>query len=66
MHDGSEWVRIEINGRGTSLMEINFYAADGDVYFAYPISPDESREITFLEPPTGDLLAWLQANAVKQ
>lgn len=24
------------------------------------------RTITFLEPPTGDLLTWLQANAVKQ
>lgn len=24
------------------------------------------RTITFLEPPTGDLLAWLQKNAVKQ
>ncbi len=24
------------------------------------------RTIKFLEPPTGDLLTWLQANAVKQ
>lgn len=24
------------------------------------------RTVTFLEPPTGGLLAWLQANAVKQ
>lgn len=24
------------------------------------------RTITFLEPPTGDLLKWLQENAVKQ
>ena len=24
------------------------------------------RTITFLEPPTGELLTWLQANAVKQ
>ncbi len=24
------------------------------------------RTVTFLEPPTGDLLTWLQANAVKQ
>lgn len=24
------------------------------------------RTITFLEPPTGDLLTWLQANAIKQ
>lgn len=66
MYDGSEWVRIEINGRGISLMEINFYTADGGMYSAYPIGPDASREITFLKPPTGDLLAWLQANAVKQ
>lgn len=24
------------------------------------------RTVTFLEPPTGDLLKWLQKNAVKQ
>jgi hypothetical protein len=24
------------------------------------------RTVTFLDPPTGDLLTWLQANAVKQ
>lgn len=24
------------------------------------------RTVTFLEPPTGDFLAWLQINAVKQ
>lgn len=66
MYDGSEWVRIEINGRGTLLREINFYTADGSVHFAYPFALDASQEITFLEPPTGDLLAWLQANAVKQ
>lgn len=24
------------------------------------------RTVTFLEPPTGDLLEWLQKNAVKQ
>jgi hypothetical protein len=24
------------------------------------------QTVTFLEPPTGDLLKWLQANAVKQ
>lgn len=66
LYDGSEWVRIDIIGRGNSLMELNFYTADGGVYSAYPIGPDASQEITFLEPPTGDLLAWLQANAVKQ
>lgn len=26
---------------------------------------EEYRTVTFLEPPTGDLLTWLQANAVK-
>ena len=28
--------------------------------------PNEWRTLTFFEPPTGDLLTWLQANAVKQ
>ena len=37
----------------------------------HPSSPStwvdqKYRTITFLEPPTGDLLKWLQANAVKQ
>ena len=27
---------------------------------------DAYRTITFLESPTGDLLTWLQSNAVKQ
>jgi len=27
---------------------------------------EKYRTVTFLEPPTGDLLTWLQANAVKQ
>lgn len=27
---------------------------------------EEYRTVTFDEPPTGDLLAWLQANAVQQ
>lgn len=27
---------------------------------------DAYRTVTFLEPPTGDLLTWLQNNAVKQ
>nr|DAV60654.1 MAG TPA: hypothetical protein [Caudoviricetes sp.] len=27
---------------------------------------DAYRTVTFLEPPTGDFLAWLQINAVKQ
>ena len=26
----------------------------------------EYQSVTFLEPPTGDLLKWLQSNAVKQ
>lgn len=30
------------------------------------VSSQAYRTITFLEPPTGDLLTWLQANAVKQ
>lgn len=27
---------------------------------------DGYQTVTFLEPPTGDLLTWLQSNAVKQ
>lgn len=35
--------------------------------FGTPTVVNEAyRTITFFEPPTGDLLTWLQANAVKQ
>lgn len=59
---------------GHSIAYQNFNYADnivysaGDsllVYFTGWLS-DSLRTITFLEPPTGDLLKWLQANAVKQ
>lgn len=46
--------------------DIVYSAGDtGLVYFTGWLS-DSLRTITFLEPPTGDLLTWLQANAVKQ
>lgn len=45
----------------------------GDVEVAAIFSDDNTnwekqafRTITFLEPPTGELLTWLQANGVKQ
>ena len=34
--------------------------------FSYGWVDQKYRTIKFLEPPTGDLLKWLQANAVKQ
>ena len=32
----------------------------------YEFDPDVYRKLTFDTPPTGDLLTWLQSNAVKQ
>ena len=32
----------------------------------YEFNDEEYRKLTFDTPPTGDLLTWLQANAVKQ
>ncbi len=37
----------------------------GDVYAA-KWNNELSRQITFIETPTGDLLAWLQANGTPQ
>lgn len=41
---------------------------DTSVYepYGHGWKSDAYRTITFLESPTGDLLAWLQENAVKQ
>ena len=35
-------------------------------YITQWIEDEAYRTVTFLEPPTGDLLKWLQENAVKQ
>lgn len=50
---------------------IKFSGAEGGFPAWYPYSrigweSGWDRTITFLEPPTGALLAWLQENAVKQ
>ena len=44
------------------------YYDQTSVYNAYynRWKDDAYRTVTFLEPPTGDFLAWLQINAVKQ
>lgn len=43
---------------------VSFYAYEMDGWNNGEYGYD--RTITFLEPPTGDLLTWLQENAVKQ
>ncbi len=43
-------------GNGTSGSWMGDFGSDTTAY----------RTITFLEPPTGDLLTWLNANGVKQ
>lgn len=42
------------------------YAIDSIVAYFTGWRSESCRTLTFLEPPTGELLAWLQANAVKQ
>lgn len=39
---------------------------DPDLGLRFKFYNEAHRTVTFLEPPTGDLLTWLQANAVKQ
>lgn len=43
-----------------------YYREDGTQGEYEYTSPDAMKIITFLEPPTGDLLIWLQSNAAKQ
>lgn len=58
---------------GHSIAYLGFDDAEDIVYSAGDTGlvdftgwlSDSLRTITFLEPPTGDLLKWLQANAVK-
>ena len=74
--DGTSYVRIKYGFNGN----IGFYtlqyfstASETDPLRVYAQNNGQSRwrdsakrTITFSEPPTGDLLTWLQANAVQQ
>ena len=51
---------IQYDGKDVCLLEIG--KEDVDVNW----TNDAYKTITFLEPPTGDLLTWLQQNGVKQ
>lgn len=71
----SDGIYLYVGGKlGHSIAYLNFNSADNIVYSAgdsMVVSftgwlSDSLRTITFLESPTGDLLTWLQANAVKQ
>ena len=57
----------EIDIRGRSMPRAGIYY---DTTYVYNDSStwvnDAYRTVTFLEPPSGKLLTWLQANAVKQ
>lgn len=58
-------------GPGTVNHNLIYYNAAGTAIPAYygefdRWPNDAYRTITFLEPPTGDLLTWLQANGTKQ
>lgn len=62
--NSTNFQKIEVRG--------NFFPGSGIYYDAINVWSDNVwvneayRTITFFEPPTGDLLTWLQANAVKQ
>lgn len=44
----------------------NIEVANGHGSSRYVFNDEVYRTIKFLEPPTGDLLTWLQQNGVKQ
>ena len=74
--DGTSYVRIKygFNGNlGFYTLQYFSTASETDPLWVYAQTNGQSRwrdsakrTITFSEPPTGDLLAWLQANAVQQ
>nr|DAG38945.1 MAG TPA: hypothetical protein [Caudoviricetes sp.] len=70
--NGTEFSGMVIGGDGKDFNPKIFYDSKL-VAYGYDSSfsvtewvDDAYRTITFLELPTGDLLAWLQENAVKQ
>ena len=74
--DGTSYVRIKygFNGNlGFYTLQYFSTASETDPLWVYAQNKGQNRwrdtakrTITFDEPPTGDLLTWLQANAVQQ
>lgn len=74
--DGTSYVRIKYgpnSNLGFYTLQYFSTASETDPLWVYAQNNGQSRwrdsakrTITFSEPPTGDLLAWLQANAVQQ
>ena len=68
--NGQKFTSIGANGVGTFIVlhydnnEVAGY--DPGVGGWYEFDNEAYRKLTFDTPPTGDLLTWLQANAVKQ
>lgn len=56
----------EIELRARAAPGAGIYYGTVRVWDGYSWTDEAYRTITFLETPTGDLLTWLQANAVKQ
>lgn len=69
-----EYVRIVSGGHlgpGAPNHDLIYFSTDGTSNLAFAgefnlWSDQAYRTLTFLEPPTGELLAWLQANGTKQ
>lgn len=52
--------------QASSYIDCNIYYDDVAVWNRKGWEFESNKIITFLEPPTGDLLTWLQQNGVKQ
>ena len=71
------FLQIDFISNNTSFNLINVLHSE-DIYYGGPTTgvfivygsgewtSQAYRTITFLEPPTGELLTWLQANGIKQ
>ena len=75
------WKNVTFYSNGKTFMRIEAFLSEPYMYMRYYISEYSKytvyknwwlddytayRTITFAEPPTGELLTWLQANAVQQ
>lgn len=62
--DGVQYVKFVIGSLFGIIYDVRMFKENEDTYVSYDMT--KHPLITFQDPPTGDLLAWLQEYAVKQ
>lgn len=62
---GSAWAHY-LRYDSVNVCEANVTTGEGTAWMSTGWSDPKYRKLTFSAPPSGDLLTWLEANAVKQ